>query len=382
MRVYFDNAATTPMDPEVIKAMHEVMINHYGNPSSIHQEGRQSRTLIERARKSVAGLLGVTPGEIFFTSGGTEAHNMAIRNLTLDLGITDIISSRIEHHAVLHTVESCEKLDAKVHYVNLHPDGHIDLAHLQELLASTAGGKVLVSLMHANNEIGNLLDVAKVGALCKEYKAWFHCDMVQTVGHLPLHLKEYGVHIMAASAHKFNGPKGVGFIFLDDSIKISPFIHGGAQERNMRGGTENLYGIVGLAKAMEIAYAEMDEQHKHIQEIKSYMIAQLEENIPGVEFNGDSKSENSLYTVLNVAFPPNPAAEMLLFNLDIEGIAASGGSACSSGSDAGSHVLNQLPIREGYANVRFSFGKYNRKEEVDFVISKLREILKLEAVNA
>jgi cysteine desulfurase len=382
MRVYFDNAATTPMDPEVIKAMHDTMVNFYGNPSSIHQEGRQSRTLIERARKSVANLLGVAPGEIFFTSGGTEAHNMAIRNLTLDLGITDIISSRIEHHAVLHTVESCEKLNAKIHYVNLLPNGHVDMNHLEDLLKTTSGGKVLVSLMHANNEIGNLLDVEKAGSLCRQYNAWFHCDMVQTAGHLPLHLKECGVHIMAASAHKFNGPKGAGFIFLDGSVKISPFIQGGAQERNMRGGTENLYGIIGLGKAFEIAYAEMGSQHKHIQEIKSYMISQLEENIPGVEFNGDCKSTNSLYTVLNVAFPPSPAAEMLLFNLDIEGVAASGGSACSSGSDAGSHVLRELPIRDNYANVRFSFGKYNKKEEVDFVISKLREILKLETVNA
>jgi cysteine desulfurase len=381
MRVYFDNAATTPMDPEVIKVMHDTMVNFYGNPSSIHQEGRQSRTLIERARKSIANLLEVAPGEIFFTSGGTEAHNMAIRNVAQDLCITDIISSKIEHHAVLHSVESCEKLGVKIHYVNLLPDGHVDLKHLEQLLEQTAKGKVLVSLMHANNEIGNLLDVEKVGELCRRFGAYFHCDMVQTVGHLPLQLKKYGVHFMAASAHKFNGPKGVGFIYLDSSVKISPFIHGGSQERNMRGGTENLYGIVGLAKAMEIAYAEMETQHEHIQDLKSYMISQLEENIPGVEFNGDVKGQN-LYTVLNVAFPPSSAAEMLLFNLDIEGVAASGGSACTSGSDAGSHVLRELPIKENYSNVRFSFGKYNTKEEVDFVIAKLIEILKLKQVAA
>jgi cysteine desulfurase len=382
MRVYFDNAATTPLDPEVIKAMHDTMVNHYGNPSSIHQEGRQSRTLIERARKTVANLLEVAPGEIFFTSGGTEAHNMAIRNVVQDLCITNIISTKIEHHAVLHTIETCEKTQgAKVHYVNLLPNGHLDFAHLEKLLQDTEKGKVLVSLMHANNEIGNLLDVEKTGALCKQYGAYFHCDMVQTVGHLPLQLKKHGVHFMAASAHKFNGPKGVGFIYIDSNVKISPFIQGGAQERNMRGGTENLYGIVGLAKAMEIAYAEMDNQHEHVQGIKSYMIAQLEEHIPGVEFNGDMKGEN-LYTVLNVAFPPSPAAEMLLFNLDIEGVAASGGSACSSGSDVGSHVLRQLPIKENYINVRFSFGKYNTKEEVDYVVGKLVEILKLNQVTA
>jgi cysteine desulfurase len=381
MRVYFDNAATTPLDPEVIKVMHDTMVNYYGNPSSIHQEGRQSRTLIERARKTVANLLEVAPGEIFFTSGGTEAHNMAIRNLVQDLCITDIISTRIEHHAVLHTIESCEKEGVKCHYVNLLPDGHVDFEHLEKLLQETANGKVLVSLMHANNEIGNLLNVEKAGGLCRQYGAFFHCDTVQTVAHLPLQLKKWDVHFMAASAHKFNGPKGVGFLYIDSNVKISPFIQGGAQERNMRGGTENLYGIVGLAKAMEIAYAEMEQQHEHIQGIKSYMISQLEENIPGVEFNGDVKGEN-LYTVLNVAFPPSPAAEMLLFNLDIEGVAASGGSACSSGSDVGSHVLRELPIKENFINVRFSFGKYNTKEEVDFVVGKLVEILKLKQVAA
>jgi cysteine desulfurase len=231
--------------------------------------------------------------------------------------------------------------------------------------------------MHANNEIGNILDIEKVGSLCSEFNAYFHCDMVQTIGHLPIDLKKAGVHFTAASAHKFNGPKGVGFIYLDSNVKISPFIQGGAQERNMRGGTENIYGIVGMAKALEIAYHEMQEQHNHIQEIKDYMITKLEESIPDVKFNGDYNG-NCLYTVLNVAFPPNAATDMLLFNLDIEGVAASGGSACTSGSDAGSHVLRELAPKKGFTSVRFSFGKYNTIEEVDFVIDKLKSILKLE----
>ncbi|MGZ5243978.1 MAG: cysteine desulfurase family protein [Bacteroidia bacterium] len=377
MRVYFDNAATTPLDPEVIKSMYDVMVNYYGNPSSIHQEGRQAKTLIEKARKSVANLLGVAPGELFFTSGGTEADNMAIRCVAQDLGVTHIISSRIEHHAVLHTIESCHKTGMKVQYVNLTENGHADLQHLETLLREVPKGKCLVSLMHANNEIGNLLDVEKVGSLCKEFGAYFHCDMVQTIGHLPIDLRKAGVHFTAASAHKFNGPKGIGFIYLDSHVKIKPFIHGGSQERNMRGGTENIYGIIGLAKALEIAYAEMPEQTSHIQELKDYMIARLQETVPDIKFNGDYNGQN-LYTVLNVAFPPNPATDMLLFNLDIEGVAASGGSACSSGSDAGSHVLRELAPKPGYTSVRFSFGKYNSKEEVDFVIGKLKSILKLE----
>lgn len=375
LRVYFDNAATTPMDPEVVKVMHDVMLNTYGNPSSIHQEGRQAKTLIEKARKTIAQLLQVAPGEIFFTSGGTEADNMAIQCLVKDFGITHIISSAIEHHAVMHTVEGCAKAGAALSNVEILPDGHINMEHLEELLKACPQGKTLVSLMHANNELGNLLDVEKTGELCRLYGAYFHCDMVQSIAHLPVDLKKWGVHFTAASAHKFNGPKGIGFIYIDSDVKINPFILGGAQERNMRGGTENIYGIVGLAKAMEISYAEMEQHSRYIQDIKDYMIEKLKETFPGVSFNGDYNGR-SLYTVLNVAFPPSSAAEMLLFNLDIEGVAASGGSACSSGSDVGSHVLQQLPKKEGYTSVRFSFGKYNTKEEVDFVISKLKEILK------
>lgn len=380
MRVFFDNAATTPLDPEVIKAMYDVMQNVPGNPSSIHQEGRQARTLIEKARKTVASLLGVSPGEIFFTSCGTEADNMALRGAVRDLGVKRIITSRLEHHAVLHTVEDLEEQGIHIEYVRLHNNGHIDLDNLENLLRDTSYGKTLVSLMHANNEIGNILDIDTVGRLCREHGAYFHSDTVQTVGHLPMKLKEWGVHFTAASAHKFNGPKGIGLIYISNDVKVRPFIFGGAQERNMRGGTENIYGIIGLAKALEIAYSEMEQQAEQISNIKNYMIERLQQEIPGISFNGDYNG-NCLYTILNVNFS-SPAAEMLLFNLDIESIAASGGSACTSGSSQGSHVLRELPFHEGTAPARFSFGKYNTIEEVDFCISRLKSILQLEKVEA
>jgi cysteine desulfurase len=376
-RIYFDNAATTPIDKDVLKEMMDVLENVPGNPSSIHQEGRQAKTIVEKARKKVASLLHVAPGEIFFTSSGTEADNMAIRCSIDDLGVKHIITSRIEHHAVLHSVEFCHNNGVKISYVDLLTDGHVDMAHLEALLADPKNGKTLVTLMHANNEIGNLLDIEKAGALCEAHNAYFHCDTVQTIGHLPIDVKRTKIHFLSASAHKFNGPKGVGFIFIDEDIKLRPFIYGGAQERNMRGGTENIYGIAGLAKALEIAYAEMEQMHLQIEGIKNYMAEKLEQNFANVCFNGDCRGK-SLYTVLNVAFPPSEASDMLLFNLDIEGIAASGGSACSSGSDQGSHVLHELSANKGYSSVRFSFGKYNTKQEVDFVIAKLKEIIRVD----
>lgn len=379
-RVYFDNAATTPLDKEVIAAMLDVMQNTNGNPSSTHADGRKARTIIEKARKTVASILEVAPGEIFFTSCGTEADNMVAKCLVRDHGVTDIITSQIEHHAILHTVEECAKYhNTNMHYVRITENGYVDLEHFKELLAACPKGNTLVTLMHANNEIGNLIDLSFVGNLCKEHGAFFHSDTVQTIAHLPIKPKELGLHFLSASAHKFNGPKGIGFIFISNEIKIHPFISGGSQERNMRGGTENIYGIIGLAKAMEIACGKMEEYQNHIQGLKDYMIEKLEQNIPGVLFNGDPKGD-SLYTVLNVAIPPNSSAEMLLFNLDIEGVSASGGSACTSGSDVGSHVLAQLPIRVGYTPIRFSFGKQNTKEEVDFTIAKLKKILQLEMV--
>jgi cysteine desulfurase len=381
MKVYFDNAATTPMHPEVVKVMADMMMHNYGNPSSIHAQGREIKTMVEDARRTVAKLMGCTPGEICFTSGGTEADNMAIRQSIESLGVKNIITSAIEHHAVLHTVEElAHEGKVNMHLVNLMPNGHIDVAHLEELLKNNT--HVLVSLMHSNNELGNMIDLEQIGNLCKTYNALFHSDMVQTVGHQPIDLSKLNVHFIAAGAHKFNGPKGVGFIYINSNVKLHPFITGGAQERNMRGGTENVYGIVGLAKALELSLAHMEVDKKRLQELKNYFIAQLKANIPGVTFNGDAEGTSS-YTVLNVSFPPSPVGEMLLFKLDIDGICASGGSACSSGSDVGSHVLKAIGANRERAAVRFSFGSSNTIAEVDYVIERLKVMLKLvESANA
>jgi cysteine desulfurase len=370
MNVYLDNAATTKLDPEVLKVMLPYLENDFGNPSSIHAYGRKTRSAIEMARKQVASLLGVTPKEIFFTSGGTEADNTAIFSAFHNLKIKHAISSKIEHHAVEHTlVEACNRFGVELHYVNLDQSGSVDLLHLESLLEKYPGS--FVSLMHANNEIGNLLPIDVVGEMCKNHGAFFHSDTVQTIGHYPLDFSKTPIHFAACAAHKFHGPKGVGFLFINHQVKIPPYLHGGAQERNMRGGTENVYGIVGLAKALELAYANMDEHRTHIQGLKKYMVEKLKESIEGVEFNGASADE-SLYTVLNVRFPKHKNAEMLLFNLDIAGIAASGGSACSSGSEQGSHVLRGINAVDGGPSVRFSFSKYNTKSEIDYTLEKLK----------
>ncbi len=378
MQVYLDNAATTPLDQEVLDAMLPFMQNHFGNPSSVHSFGRRTRAAIETARKTVAKLLDCSPAEIFFTSGGTEADNQAIRCSIFDLGIKHAITSRIEHHAVLHTLEALEKSGAiKLSFVNLSPEGHIDLAHLEDILKTNE--RSFISLMHANNEIGNLLPLKKVSELALKYNAIFHSDTVQTMGHYAFSLKEVKMHFLTCAAHKFHGPKGIGFLYINGDIKVNPMIYGGSQERNMRGGTENVYGIVGLAKALEIASRDMKAHHEHIQDLKSYMIAQLKLNIPGVKLNG-AGNENCLYTVLNVQFPKTDNAEMLLFNLDIHGIAASGGSACSSGSNQGSHVLRGIGSDMERPSIRFSFSKYNTKEEIDFVVEKLKIFFPVQVV--
>ena len=376
MRVYFDNAATTPIDKEVLKAMYEVMETQYGNPSSIHAHGREARTVIEKARKTIAGLLHASPAEFFFTSGGTEADNMAIRSGIVDHGIKHAITTSIEHHAVLHTLQSLEKSGIiRLSYVNIDRKGNVNLGHLEELLKSDE--RSFVSLMHANNELGTISDIEAIGDLCEQYNAIYHCDTVQTFGHYPHDLSKLKVHFMVCAAHKFHGPKGVGFLYINHKIKINPIIFGGSQERNMRGGTENLYGIVGLAKSLEIAYLDMNKHQEYIQSLKSYMLAQLQQNIPGIEFNGETDPEKSLYTVLNVSFPEMEMAEMLLFSLDIAGISASGGSACSSGTNIGSHVLNGIHVNPDRPAVRFSFSKFNTKEEIDYVVDKVREICKM-----
>lgn len=381
MNVYLDNAATTPIHPEVVKVMSDMMLANFGNPSSTHAKGREVKTMIEDARRSIAKILGCTPGEIFFTSGGTEADNMAIRQSVEDLGVKHIITSPIEHHAVLHTVEELAKQGkVTMHLVKLTSNGHIDMTDLADLLAKNPNA--LVSLMHSNNELGNMIDMDEVGNLCNQHQALFHCDTVQTIGHQPIDVSKTHVHFLAAGAHKFNGPKGVGFIYINNAVKIHPMLTGGAQERNMRGGTENVYGIVGMAKALELSVAHMDADKARLQELKNYFIAQLRAHIPGIAFNGDAEGR-SAYTVLNVSFPPSPVGEMLLFKLDIAGICASGGSACSSGSNIGSHVLHAIGADKERAAVRFSFGHQNTTQEVDYVVAQLVQMLKpKESANA
>lgn len=375
MKVYFDNAAGTALDPKVFEAMRPYMTEMFGNPSSIHGYGREAKSGIEKSRKLIADLLNTSPSEIFFTSGGTEADNTAIRCAVQDLGVTHCITSKIEHHAVLHSMQFLEKAGKiKISYVDLDEKGHIDYNHLESLLKGSKE-KALVSLMHANNEIGNITDLEKVGDLCEEFNAIFHSDTVQAMSRYKHDLQQLKTHFIVGAAHKFHGPKGVGFLYIKNSAKIKPFIYGGAQERNMRGGTENVYGIIGLAKAMEIAYENMDNHHAHIQSLKDRMITGLQKNIQGIQFNGDSQhAKNSLYTVLNVSLPESKINDMLLFNLDIAKISASGGSACSSGSELGSHVLTALNHDPKRAAVRFSFCKNNTIEEVDYVLGKLAEL--------
>ena len=377
MRVYLDNAATTPLAKEVLAEMMPFLENEFGNPSSTHSYGRPVKAAIESVRKTIASHLNCKPSELIFTSGGTEADNMAISCAIRELGVKHIITSPIEHHAVLHSVEYIQhEKDITVSYVNLTPNGHVDLAHLETLLQSTKD-KTLVSLMHGNNEIGNLLPLKEVVKLCKEHNALFHSDTVQTVGHYAFDLTDLDIDFITCGAHKLHGPKGVGFLYVNKRHKIKPLIYGGSQERGNRGGTENTYGIVGLGKAISLAYEGLEEHQAHVQALKTYMKETLEQEIPDIQFNGDLTPENSLYTVLNVAFPENSKSGMLLFNLDLKGIACSGGSACSSGSNQGSHVLNTLNVSR--PSVRFSFSRYTTKEEIDYAISAIKESVLVES---
>ena len=373
-RIYFDNAATTALDAQVLEVMMPYLTEKFGNPSSIYSYGRESRMAIETARKTVAKILNAHPAEIFFTSGGTESSNTAITAAVRDLGCKHIITSPIEHHAVSHSVEHIDKQDiAKVSFVKLLPNGHIDIDDLEKLLAASEE-KTLVTLMHANNEIGNILDIHAIGKLCKLYNAIFHSDTVQTVGHFPFDLRNTPVHFITGAAHKFHGPKGVGILYINENVKIKPFMQGGAQERNMRAGTENLYGIVGFAKALEMATASYEEDSAFIGTLKYYMYDELRKHIPGVAFNGDTLGR-SLYTVLSVSFPKTERSEMILFNLDINNICASGGSACTSGADQGSHVIRAINNNPNQVTVRFSFSKHNTRAEVDAVVEKLKELV-------
>jgi len=373
-RIYFDNAATTPLAPEVLEAMMPYLTEKFGNPSSIYSYGRETRLAIEQARKSVAKNLGAKPAEIFFTSGGTESSNTVLNAAITDLGCKHIISSPIEHHATLHTVTHLAKLhNLKLSFVQILPDGHIDMDHLAALLAATTE-KTIVTIMHANNEIGTMIDIAAVGQLCKQYSAYFHSDTVQTVGHFPFELSQLPVDFITGAGHKFHGPKGVGILYINENIKISPLVHGGSQERNMRAGTENLYGIVGFAKALELATEKHEEERAYIQSLKQHLHDQLIAKIPSVSFNGDPFGR-SLYNLLSVNFPKNEKTEMILFNLDMHHVCASGGSACSSGAQQGSHVINALNKGSEIVTVRFSFSKQNTKAEIDQVVTALLTML-------
>ncbi|THH41856.1 cysteine desulfurase family protein [Neolewinella litorea] len=372
-RIFLDNAATTPIDPDVLFAMTEVMRETYGNPSSIHAEGRKARSLIEAARKTVANTLNCSIGEIFFTSGGTEANNMALKNAVRDLGVKRIISSPLEHHCVLHSLEAIAATGAAcVEMVGIDEKGHVDLTDLRRRLGEK-DVPTLVSLMHSNNEIGNLLPLQEVADLCAEYQVLFHCDTVQTMGYFPIDLERTPVGFLSGSAHKFYGPKGVGFVYINNDNQIKPYLDGGAQERNMRGGTENVYGIVGLAKALEKAVAEREERRARMEDVKQYLMDRLRATYPDVRFNGDP--ERSHYKVLSVSFPESPKGDLLLMNLDLSGISASGGSACSSGIDVGSHVVGHLHPDSKRHTIRFSFSHHNTREQMDYVVDKLAGML-------
>ena len=374
MRVYLDNAATTQIAPEVIDYMSELMKSDYANPSSIHHGGRKSRIIVENARKTVSSFLNTSPGNIFFTSGGTEADNMAIRCGILDNNISHAITSSISHKAVIYPLEELrDKNKITLNFIKLDNNGKIDLAHLEELLKNSP--RTFVSIMHANNEIGTIQPINKIGELCQKYNAIFHCDTVQTMAHYPIDLQKINVDFITGSAHKFHGPKGVGFIYISDNINIKPFISGGSQERNMRAGTENVHAIAGLAKAMELSFLNMDKDKDYISELKKYMIDQLKLNVNDIEFNANCIDfDSSLFKILSVSFPKISESEMLLFNLDIHGISCSGGSACSAGNMSGSHVLDEICKDSNRTGVRFSFSRYNTKEEIDYTIEKIKEI--------
>lgn len=373
MRVYLDNAATTQIAPQVIDVMLTVIKDNFGNPSSTHFFGRNAKALIENARRSVAKQMNCLSSEIIFTSGGTEADNMAIHAAVNNLGVKRIISSSIEHHAVGHTIESLTKENlVESVFVKIDSKGHVNLNHLEELLQENI--PTLVSLMHANNEIATLLPLKKVAQLCRKYKAYFHSDTVQTIGHYPIDLQDLDIDFIACSAHKFHGPKGIGFIYVNKKTKISPFVCGGAQERGLRGGTENIVGIVGLAKAMELAYKDLEVHQNHVQALKSHMMDELKILFPSVLFHGETEPSKSLYTVLNVCFPKTEKGGMLLFTLDLKGVAVSGGSACTSGANKGSHVLEGIGADITRPNARFSFSHFTTKEEIDYTLKQIKSV--------
>ncbi|MEL6392689.1 MAG: cysteine desulfurase family protein [Bacteroidota bacterium] len=372
-RIFLDNSATTPLDPRVIEAMTECMQNTNGNPSSIHAEGRTARAAIEAARKTVATSLNAGIGEIFFTSGGTEANNMALKNAVRDLGVQRIISSPLEHHCVLHSLDRiAADSGIEIEMVDVDAQGRVQIDHLRKSLQKDTR-KTLVSLMHANNEIGTLLPLQEVADLCQEHGALFHCDTVQTIGYYPIDLEKTPISFLSGSGHKLYGPKGVGFIYINNENIVKPYLDGGAQERNMRGGTENSYGIVGLAKAIELANEELDPRRVHISSLKDHFVNRLRRDIEDIRFNGDI--DNGHFKVISVSMPEMSTGDLLLMNLDMAGIAASGGSACSSGIDTGSHVIAHLYPDDPRPTVRFSLSHHNTVEQIDRVVDVLAELV-------
>ncbi|MBU2018041.1 MAG: cysteine desulfurase [Bacteroidetes bacterium] len=381
MQIYLDNAATTPVAPEVTDVMIDVLKNNFGNPSSSHYFGRQVKALIENSRRSIAKHINCHSSEIIFTSGGTEADNMALQIAVKELGAKRIITTCLEHHAVGHTADAiANKEDISVVHLKVDQFGNIQLSELETLLSD--GVPTIVSLMHANNEIGTLLPLKEVNEICKKHNALFHSDTVQTMGHYAFDLQELDIDFITCAAHKFHGPKGIGFLYANKKNKIVSFIYGGAQERGLRGGTENTAGIVGLAKAMDLAYEDVAEHQKHVQYLKTFMMESITANIPGTSFHGETHPTKSLYTVLNVCLPSTSKSGILLFTLDLKGIACSGGSACSSGANKGSHVLEGIKADPSRPNVRFSFSRYTTQEEIEFAVNALKEIYHPIAINA
>lgn len=379
-KVYFDSAATTQLRSEVIECISEVLKTEYGNPSSTHAFGRSAKSLLENARKEIAKHLHVTAAEIIFTSGGTEADNLIINSCVRDLGVTRIISSKIEHHAVLYAInELKEKHGIEVAHVHLDDCGHVDYEHLEELLRDTTH-KTLVSLMHVNNEVGNVLDIKRTATLCEKYNALFHSDTVQSVGHYEMDFSEIPIHFAAVAAHKFHGPKGAGFAFVRKNTGLKPLIFGGSQERGLRAGTEAVYAIAGMAEALKISYQNLEKERAYITGLKEYFKEKLSTEIPGVKFNGScDDNSRSTYTLLNVCLPiPPEKSTMLLFQLDLNGIACSKGSACQSGSSKGSHVLTEILSDEDMMkpSIRFSFSSFNTTEEIDYVVGVLKTFIK------
>jgi len=372
-KVYLDNASTTQLRPEVVQEMTKVLDEDYGNPSSTHSFGRNAKSILELSRKAVAKCLNAMSQEIIFTSCGTEANNWILRSAVKDLKVKRIITSKIEHHAVLHTIQALQnEFGIQVDYVAVKPNGEIDITDLVDLLSQET--KTLVSLMHVNNEIGTILDVEKVGRICEQHNALFHSDMVQAVGKIDIDLQHLPIDFMTASAHKFHGPKGVGFAYVKKNSGLQPLFYGGEQEKGLRPGTEAIHQIAGMAKALELSHANLEVEKKHISELKNYLISQLEIEFPAFEINGN---QDGIYTILNVLLPfPDDKTAMILFHLDMKGIAVSRGSACQSGSIKPSHVLAEMLSNEDLKkpSLRISFSHYNSKEDVDLLIEALKSI--------